>query len=166
MKDLKETVALMTSANYKERFQAEYYQLQTRYEKLKVMTEKWDKGELTFTPTCPREIYDKQLSEMGAYLSILEERAKIENVELNFDNTELSYVQEVKLCRRNIDAVLQQVKNLEKTRETSLSITKLQEAVMWLGMELKRLNEIDPYPNSKDPNTGDKIDKTADNLKF
>ena len=166
MKDLKETVALMTSADYKERFQAEYYQVAIRYAKLNKMVEAWDKGELNFTPTCSREIYDHQLSEMGAYLSILEERAKIENVELSFDNTELSYVQEVKLCRRNIDATLQQVKDLQKSRETSLSVTKLQEAVMWLGMELKRLNEVNPYPNSKDPNTGDKIDKTADNLKF
>lgn len=83
MKDLKETVALMTSADYKERFQAEYYQLQTRYEKLKAMTEKLDKGELNFTPTCPREIYDSQLAAMKDYLYILEERAKLEDVDIN-----------------------------------------------------------------------------------
>jgi hypothetical protein len=37
---------------------------------------------------------------------------------------------------------------------------------MWLGMNLKRLNEANPYPSSKDPNTGDKIEPTADGLKF
>ena len=166
MKDLKETVALMTSADYKERFQAEYYQVAIRYAKLNKMVEAWDKGELTFTPTCPREIYDRQLSEMGSYLSILEERAKLENVELNFDDKELSLVQNVKLCRRNGDSIIQQVKQLDKSRETSLAITKFQEGVMWLGMELKRLNETNPYPSSKDPSTGDKIESTADGLKL
>ena len=37
---------------------------------------------------------------------------------------------------------------------------------MWLGMELKRMGEENPYPSSKDPNSGDKIEPTADGLKF
>lgn len=82
MKDLKDTVALMTSADYKERFQAEYYQLETRYLKLKAMCDKWDKDELDFTPTCPRGMYDKQLEAMYDYLIVLIDRAKLENVEL------------------------------------------------------------------------------------
>lgn len=82
MKDLKDTVALMTSADYKERFQAEYYQLETRYLKLKTMCDKWDKDELDFTPTCPRGMYDKQLEAMYDYLIVLINRAKLENVEL------------------------------------------------------------------------------------
>lgn len=86
MKELKETVALMNSADYKERFEAEYYQLETRFIKLKAMTEKWDKGELNFTPTCPREIYDIQLRDMKGYLECLIERARIENIKL-----EISY---------------------------------------------------------------------------
>ncbi len=85
MMELKETAALMQSADYKERFKAEYYQTAIRYAKLNKMVEAWDKGELNFTPTCSREIYDKQLSYMGAYLSVLEERAKLEDVELNFN---------------------------------------------------------------------------------
>jgi hypothetical protein len=36
---------------------------------------------------------------------------------------------------------------------------------MWLGMDLKRLNQPDPYPESKNPNSM-KIEPTADNLKF
>lgn len=82
MKDLKDTVALMTSADYKERFQAEYYQLETRYLKLRAMCDKWDEDELDFTPTCPRGMYDKQLEAMYDYLIVLVDRAKLENVEL------------------------------------------------------------------------------------
>ena len=68
--------------------------------------------------------------------------------------------------RKDIDDVIQRVKSLDGCREVSICITKLQEAVMWLGMDLKRIGETNPYPNSKDPSTGTKIDPTADNLKF
>lgn len=72
----------------------------------------------------------------------------------------------IKQLRKDLDEKIQQVRELPSCRETSIVITKLQEAVMWLGMDLKRLNEENPYPSSKDPNTGDKIEPTADNLKF
>lgn len=72
----------------------------------------------------------------------------------------------IKQLRKDLDEKIQEVRNLPSCRETSIVITKLQEAVMWLGMDLKRLNEENPYPSSKDPNTGDKIEPTADNLKF
>ena len=71
-----------------------------------------------------------------------------------------------KTLRQNLDAELQTLKSLSGSRERSLAITKLQECIMWLGMDLKRLNEPNPYPSSKDPSTGDKIEPTADNLKF
>ena len=71
-----------------------------------------------------------------------------------------------KQLRKEIDEKIQQVRELPASRERSLAITKLQEAVMWLGMDLKRLNDADPYPSSKDPSTGDKIEPTADGLKF
>ena len=86
MKELKDTVVLMQSEDYKERFAAEFYQLETRYMKLKAMVEKWDKGELNFTPTCPRKLYDEQLYAMHTYLDILFERAALEKV-----NLEISY---------------------------------------------------------------------------
>lgn len=82
MKELQETATMMCSADYKERFRAEYYQLETRYEKLKAMVEKWDKGELNFTPTCPRTTYECQLRSMADYKGILEIRAMIEGIEL------------------------------------------------------------------------------------
>ena len=71
-----------------------------------------------------------------------------------------------KQLRKDIDEKIQQIKELPESRERSIAITKLQEAVMWLGMDLKRLNDENPYPSSKDPNTGDKIEPTADGLKL
>lgn len=72
----------------------------------------------------------------------------------------------IKQLRKDIDDVIQRVRGLESCRETSIVITKLQEVVMWLGMDLKRLNLDNPYPSSKDPSTGTKIEPTADGLKF
>lgn len=70
-----------------------------------------------------------------------------------------------KQLRKDIDEIIQQVRELDNSRETSIVITKLQEAVMWLGMNLKRLGSINPYPNSRDT-TNTIVDPTADNLKF
>ena len=84
-------------------------------------------------------------------------------------NVNISYEQEVienKRLRKEIDEKIQQVKNLPPSRERSLAVTKLQEAVMWLGMDLKRLGEKNPYPSSKDPETGTQIEPTADGLKL
>lgn len=77
----------------------------------------------------------------------------------------LKEVPAIKQCRKDIDEIIQKVRGLEPCRETSLVITKLQEAVMWLGMDLKRLNQDDPYPHSKDPNSMI-IEPTADGLKM
>lgn len=67
--------------------------------------------------------------------------------------------------RKQIDEILQMVKAAPASRERSLAITKLQEAVMWLGMDLKRLGTENPYPESKDP-TSLRIEPTADGLKM
>lgn len=72
----------------------------------------------------------------------------------------------IKQLRKELDDKIQEVRNLDPCRETDIVITKLQEAVMWLGMDLKRLNQPNPYPSSKDPSTGVKIEPTADNLKL
>ena len=81
-KELVDTVAGMTSTDYKERFKAEYYQLKIRYDKLHNMCEKWDKNELEFAPACSRFTYARQLNAMAFYLKILEERAVTEQIEL------------------------------------------------------------------------------------
>lgn len=72
----------MTSANYKERFIAEYQQLKIRYENLSKMIEKHDEGKLEFTPTCPIEVLKAQKSIMGQYLLCLEKRAEIEGIDI------------------------------------------------------------------------------------
>ena len=71
----------------------------------------------------------------------------------------------IKQLRKDIDEIIQRVRSLESCRETSIVITKLQEAVMWLGMDLKRLNQDDPYPESKNPESL-RIEPTADGLKM
>lgn len=82
MEELKDTVDRMLSSDYKERFKAEFEQLKIRFDKLRIMVEKWDNNELNFVPTCPREIYTRQLNIMYDYLEVLQERAKLENIEL------------------------------------------------------------------------------------
>ena len=83
MMKLSETVEMMNSADYKERFRAEYFQLKIRVNGLKNMLDKWDKGELNFTPTCPREIYNDQMEYMMNYMTVLANRAYIEHVDLS-----------------------------------------------------------------------------------
>ena len=73
---------MMGSDDYKGRFKAEYYQISIRLQKLEKMLNKWDRGELNFEPTYPREIYDEQIKEMRAYKNVLVKRATLENVDL------------------------------------------------------------------------------------
>lgn len=96
----------------------------------------------------------------------MEEDFKLTGPELQVELTFEQEVVENKRLRQDIDAKIQEVKNLPASRERSLTITKLQEAVMWLGMDLKRLGTPNPYPSSKDPSTGTAIEPTADGLKF
>ena len=80
--ELVETVNLMNSTDYKERFKAEYYQTKIRYDKLHKMLIKYEAGTLEFIPECPIEILKEQKMYMGNYLRILEIRAEIEQIEL------------------------------------------------------------------------------------
>jgi hypothetical protein len=79
---LKDTVELMTSPDHRERFLGEYYQNKIRLDKLQAMIDKWDKDGLNFTPTCPRETYEFQLSYMKKLDAILIMRAKMEGINL------------------------------------------------------------------------------------
>lgn len=79
---LKDTVEMMNSSDYKERFRAEYQQVVIRYKKLRDMLAKWDNNELTFEPICPRSTYNMQIKAMTDYIAVLEARAVMENVEL------------------------------------------------------------------------------------
>lgn len=80
--ELKDTIELMNSADYKERFKAEYCQTKIRYEKLHKTVIKYETGTLNFTPSCSIELLKAQIRAMGEYLYILEVRAEIENIEL------------------------------------------------------------------------------------
>lgn len=80
--ELRNTIEMMNSEDYKERFKAEYYQVVIRYQKLKSMLDKWDNDRLDFTPTCPRSTYNMQITAMTDYIAVLEARAVMEGVEL------------------------------------------------------------------------------------
>lgn len=80
--NLVETVDLMLSEDYKNRFKAEHLQLLIRLNKLSEMLDKWVRGELDFEPTCEREVLEKQEQAMIDYISTLEYRAKQEGIEL------------------------------------------------------------------------------------
>lgn len=82
IKTLKDTIGLMNSEDYKERFIAEYKQLVIRYKGLRNMLEKWDKDELNFKPTCPRSTYYMQIRAMEDYIAVLEARAVMEGIML------------------------------------------------------------------------------------
>lgn len=84
--ELVDTVDLMVSGNYMDRFLAEYYQLNNRIAGLQRILKGYKEGTLNFTPNCSYEILHTQLVYMEAYRNILEERAKIENIDLTLDS--------------------------------------------------------------------------------
>ena len=104
---LADTVKLMESENYKDRFKAEYLQTKIRYEKLKSLNNKIEAANRTAYRAarsrrteiigeeqeqksvvempqhdCPEELLREQQTTMGNYLRILEVRAEIEGVDL------------------------------------------------------------------------------------
>jgi hypothetical protein len=74
-------------------------------------------------------------------------------------------IKESKQLRVEMDAVLQKLKAAPGSRERALSITKLQEAIMWLGMDLKERGAANPYPNSYNPANA-VVEPTADGMKM
>ena len=81
MYDLSSTNKLMSSSDYKERFLAEYIQLETRYESLMNIIWKYDHGEkLGFELDTPMHLLKKQAKAMYEYISALNERARFEDI--------------------------------------------------------------------------------------
>lgn len=78
--ELKDTIEMMQSGDFKERFKAEYFQTKIRAEKLESMIEKLSANALDFKPKCSPDILTEQLKYMQAYLHILEQRAEIEGI--------------------------------------------------------------------------------------
>ena len=81
--NLNETVKMMNSVDYKERFRAEYFQLKIRMNGLSAMLKKYREGILTFTPSCSYGLLNAQFKSMDLYASFLEDRAKVEDIDLN-----------------------------------------------------------------------------------
>lgn len=81
--ELNETIELMNSTDYKERFLAEYLQAKIRYDKLDAMTVKYEAGTLAFTPDCSLELLKEQKKHMGNYIRCLKIRAEIESINLD-----------------------------------------------------------------------------------
>ena len=92
----------------------------------------------------------------------------------------MTTIEQTKQHRKDLDEVLQRIKRdseksytgvrapdhvIRASRERSLAVTKVQEAIMWLGMDLKEQGTDNPYPNSYKPEN-QIIDKTADGLKL
>lgn len=104
--ELKETIELMQSGDYRERFRAEYLQTKIRYEKLKdlntrieasyrtngnlprnpheVIPEEESRAPVVQMPPhdCPEDLLREQQRVMGEYLHLLEVRAVIEGIDL------------------------------------------------------------------------------------
>ncbi len=75
---------MMLSNDYKERFKAEYYQTQIRYQNLHRIVIKHEAGTLGFELDTPIERLKHQKSMMGQYLFDLEVRAEIKGIDLNW----------------------------------------------------------------------------------
>lgn len=80
---LLDTVKMMNSEDFKERFRAEYFQLQNRIDGLSKMLVDYRAGTLKFTPKCTIKLLDGQLNCMIMYRTHLEERSKIEDISLD-----------------------------------------------------------------------------------
>ena len=89
--ELKDTIEMMNSDDYTERFKAEYYQTKIRYEKLKKLNTrieaadmvKFERNQIEMPKhDCPWHLLRDQQTKMGEYLHLLEVRAEIEGIEL------------------------------------------------------------------------------------
>lgn len=79
---LNETIEMMNSVDYKERFRAEYLQLKIRMDTLAGVLIKMENNMLDFTPKCSYDLLNGQLKAMNLYAEYLIERAEIEEINL------------------------------------------------------------------------------------
>jgi hypothetical protein len=80
--ELKDTVDLMTSGDWEDRFKAEYLQTKIRYEKLHKMIVMREVGKQTFHTPITLESWKEQAKHMGLYLYELEKQATLHGIEL------------------------------------------------------------------------------------
>ena len=142
--ELKDTVEMMNSKDFKERFCAEYFQTKIRYEKLRALLRKWDAQDalydddkttrdfLGFKPTCPNFLLERQLSQMGGLLKTYEIRAVIEGIDLH----------EYECRLVNGPSVLDMVINKMNTKNQS-EIDKVIEDVQKQESVVKAMHQMD-----------------------
>lgn len=96
--ELKDTVEMMNSGDYKERFKAEYYQTKIRYEKLKAFNNRIEAHRVSQycevqveepKHDCSLELLKQQQRQMGEYLHTLEIRAVIEDIDVEMTIQEI-----------------------------------------------------------------------------
>lgn len=80
--ELKDTIEMMQSDDYKERFKAEYYQLKIRRDKLQITVNKIRNDSCNFEPKTPLSLLVHQLDLMNSYKYALEARAEFEGIDL------------------------------------------------------------------------------------
>ena len=80
--ELKDTSELMCSEDYKDRFCAEYMQVDIRARRLKKVLDDWDDGTLGFEPKSKYSSLYAQYHTMCAYLAVLMDRAAQEGMQL------------------------------------------------------------------------------------
>lgn len=89
-------------------------------------------------------------------------------------------IAQTKQLRKELDEVLQNLRRdsdreftgirsplhpVRSSAERTIAMRKIQEAIMWLGMDLKALGTPSPYPDSYNPESP-VIEPTADGLKL
>lgn len=79
---LKDTVYLMLSDDYKKRLMAEYFQADIRAKKLSKILEKYKQQSLDFNPNCSFELLNKRFVNLKGYLETLKEEAEIIGINL------------------------------------------------------------------------------------
>lgn len=84
--ELRDTVELMNSKDFVDRFKAEYYQLDIRIKKLEYTLNNWNN--LKFQPKCPKQVLMDQLANMKKYRDSLDTRCIYEDIEIKTQNEE------------------------------------------------------------------------------
>ena len=80
--ELKDTIELMSSTDWKDRFIAEYLQIKIRYEKLHKLIVRREVGKIEFNTPIPLASWNEQAYYMGMYLHELEKQAVLHGIEL------------------------------------------------------------------------------------
>lgn len=79
IRDLKDTISLMTSDNYKDRLLAEYWQLKIRHQKLQIAIARKSQR-LDWDTKTPIDALQVQAHVMERYLNLLKLRAREEGI--------------------------------------------------------------------------------------